>query len=499
MRKLTSKGQNRSRKGAKDAVDAAPPIYKAIPLALQHVLIAYGGIITTPIVVGLAIGLKPDALATLIAANLCVAGAATILQTLGVWRFGAKLPILMGATFTAIGPAIVLGDKYGLPAVFGATIVSGVLATIIAPWFGKLLRFFPPIVTGSVIAIIGISLLPTSADLIQGEEGSPGYNSMSSFLLALITVAIVIGVDRLGRGMFKQLAILLGLIVGTIIAAPMGKVDFSSVGDGPLFNPPMPFAFGPPEFILAAILPMVIVQFVAMVETTGDVLAIGEIVGQKVGVKEVTNALYADGASTAIGAIFTPFALVSFANNVGLVQITKMFSRHVVAIAGGMFIIVGLFGPLGNFAAALPKPVLGGITVVMFGTIAGVGIKILGRADLSSSRNIYIIAISFAFGMIPVGAPHFWDGFPPLLQPVLSTGIAAGGIAAFLLNLILNVWGAKRLETTEIETVPDSSDDSAEVVPESPADEVGAAREDVASGNREADAPREGEPSDRDR
>lgn len=428
----------------KDAVDTAPPFWKAIPLALQHVLIAYGGIITTPIVVGIAIGLKPDVLATLIAANICVAGAATILQTLGVWRFGAKLPIVMGSTFTAIGPAITLGKEFGLPAVFGATMVSGIICTAISPWFGKLLKYFPPIVTGSVIAIIGISLLPASADLIQGQKGTPGYNSLSSFLLALITVVIVIGIDRLGKGMFKQLAILMGLIFGTLIAIPMGKMDFSQIGSDPVVMIPFPFHMGMPTFILGAILPMLIVQFVSMVETTGDVLAIGEIVGRKVGVKEVTNALLADGASTAVGAIFTPFSLVSFANNVGLVQITKMFSRHVVAIAGGMFIIIGLFGPLGGFAAALPKPVLGGITVVMFGTIAAVGIKMLGQADLTSSRNIYIIAISFAFGFIPVGAPEFWDGFPSILQPVLSTGIASGGIAAFLLNLILNVWGVGR-------------------------------------------------------
>ncbi|GAB3800453.1 nucleobase:cation symporter-2 family protein [Humibacter antri] len=429
---------------AKDAVDKAPPIYKAIPLALQHVLIAYGGIITTPIVVGLAIGLKPDVLAALISANICVAGAATILQTLGVWKFGVRLPVVMGSTFTAIGPSIVLGKEYGLPAVFGATIVAGVVATAIAPFFGRLLKYFPPIVTGTVIAIIGISLLPTSANLIQGQKGSVGYNSMSSFLLAGITVAIVLVIDRFGRGTFKQLSILIALVVGTIIAIPMGKLDLSSVGDGPFIAVPMPFAFGAPQFILGAILPILIVQFVSMVETVGDVLAIGEIVGRKVGKKEVNRGLLADGAATAIGGIFTPFSLVTFANNVGLVQITKMFSRHVVAIAGGLFILVGLIGPLGGLAAAIPKPVLGGITVIMFGTIAGVGVKILGKADLTNSRNIYIIAISFAFGMIPVGAPNFWEGFPPLLQPVLSTGIAAGSISAFVLNLLLNVWGGKQ-------------------------------------------------------
>lgn len=435
--------------GAVNPVDDAPPVQRMIPLAIQHVLIAYGGIITTPIVVGKAVGLHADELAALIAANLVVAGVITLLQTLGVWKVGIRYPIVMGSTFTAIGPAITIGNKYGMAALFGATILAGLVTIPLAPLWGKLLKYFQPVVTGTIITIIGVSLVPTSADLIQGDKGSPGYNNLSSFLLAIITVAIVLAVDRFGKGMVKQLAILIALISGAIIGAFMGKMDFSGVGANGALLAPEPFPFGAPEFILGAILPMLIVQFVNIMECTGQTLAIGEIIGNKTGPRQISRALAADGVGTAVGGMFTPFPLVTFANNVGLVQITKMFSRHVVAVCGGFMILFGLVGPLGDLAAALPEPVLGGITVVMFGTIAVVGIKILGQADLGNSRNIFVIAISFGFGMIPVGAPDFWDAFPEFLQPVLSSSIAAGGVAAFVLNLVLNVWGVKPSGTDE--------------------------------------------------
>lgn len=426
-----------------DLVEEKPRLARMVPLALQHVLIAYAGLITTPLVVGIAIGLSNEELAVLIAANLVVAGIATMIQTLGIWRFGVRYPIVMGSTFTAIGPSIVIGDTYGLPALFGGTLIAGLLTIVVAPWFGKLLKYFPPVVTGSVIAIIGISLLPTSASLIQGEEGTPGYNTPSSFLLAALTVAIVLAVDRFGRGTMKQVSILAALVIGTVLAVLMGKVSFAEVGQHGVLSIPRPFSYGAPEFILAAILPLLVVQFVNMVEATGDTLAIGEIVGRKTGAKEVSRALSADGLGTAIGSVFAPFSLVSFANNVGLVQITRMHSRFVVAVAGLFLVIIGLIAPLGDIAATLPEPVMGGITVVMFGTIGAVGIKILGQADLSSSRNIFVVAVAFAFGMIPVGAPDFWIAMPELLQPVLSSSIAAGGVAAFVINLLLNVWGVK--------------------------------------------------------
>lgn len=424
-----------------DPINDPPPARRMVPLAIQHVLIAYGGIITTPIVVGKAVGLHSGELAALIAANLVVAGVITLLQTLGVWKIGIKYPIVMGSTFTAIGPAITIGNKYGMAALFGATILAGLVTILLAPLWGKLLKYFPPVVTGTIIAIIGVSLVPTSADLIQGDKGDPGYNNLSSFLLAIITVAIVLAIDRFGKGMVKQLAILIALISGAIIGALMGKMDVSGVGHNGVILVPHPFAFGAPDFILGAILPMLIVQFVNIMECTGQTLAIGEIIGRETGPKQISRALAADGVGTAIGGVFTPFPLVTFANNVGLVQITRMFSRHVVAVCGGFMILFGLVGPLGDLAAALPEPVLGGITVVMFGTIAVVGIKILGQADLSNSRNIFVIAISLGFGMIPVGAPDFWNAFPEFLQPVLSSSIAAGGVAAFVLNLVLNVWG----------------------------------------------------------
>ncbi|MDQ0644963.1 nucleobase:cation symporter-2 family protein [Microbacterium murale] len=367
-----------------DEVDELPPVARMIPFALQHVLICYGGLITTPLVVGLALGLTNAEIAALVAANLTVAGFATILQTVGIWKVGVRYPLLMGASFTSIGPAIMIGEAYGLPALYGATMIAGVVTVIVAPFFAKLLRFFPPVVTGTVIAIIGISLMPKSAGLITGQADDPDFASPIGYVLAIIAIALVLIIDRMGRGLWKQLSILIALVIGTVIAAFLGRVDFSSAAEVPLMQVPQPLMFGPPEFILGAIIPILIVQFVCLVESTGDVLAIGQIVGRKTGPKQVSRALLADGFGTALGALLSPFSLTAFANNVGLAQVTRVYSRWVVALAGVFLILFGFIAPLGQIAAGLPKPVLGGITVVMFGTIAAVGVRMLATADLGS-------------------------------------------------------------------------------------------------------------------
>ncbi|MGX1933510.1 uracil-xanthine permease family protein [Microbacterium resistens] len=440
--KSRTKGRGKKRKA--DAVDEVLPASRMIPFALQHVLICYGGLITTPLVVGLALGLTNAELATLVAANLTVAGLATILQTVGVWKVGVRYPLLMGASFTAIGPGIMIGEAYGLPALYGATMLAGLVTIVVAPFFAKLLRFFPPVVTGTVIAIIGISLMPKSAALITGQPDDPDFGSPTGYLLGIIAVVLVLVIDRVGRGLWKQLSILIALVLGTIIAALFGRVDFSAVTEVSPVQVPQPLMFGPPEFVIGAIIPILIVQFVCLVESTGDVLAVGQIVGRKTGPKQVSRALLADGVGTAVGALLSPFSLTAFANNVGLAQVTKVYSRWVVALAGLFLILFGFVAPLGQVAAALPKPVLGGITVVMFGTIAAVGVKILAASDLTNSRNMFIVGISFAFAMIPVGVPDFYASFPELMQPVLSSSIAAGGIAAFVLNLLLNeLWARK--------------------------------------------------------
>ncbi|TDD44134.1 purine permease [Saccharopolyspora elongata] len=410
-----------------------------MPLGLQHVLVAYSGMATVPLLIGLGIGMSTEQIAVLVSANVLVSGLATLLQALGVFNIGVRLPIVMGSTFTGITPAILVGKDCGLPAVFGATIVAGLLTWVVAPWFSRLMRFFPPIVTGTIIAIIGFSLLPSTSKLIAGTDpAAADFASATKLLMALGTIALVVLVEAFAPAAVARFAILIALVAGTLVALPLGLADFSAVGEASWFGAVQPFAFGLPEFTIAAILPMIIIQLVNMVESTGDTIAIGQIAGRDIGRDELARALRADGVGTAFAGVFNSFTIVTFGENVGLVSMTRVLSRFVVATAGALLVLIGLLPKLGAAVASLPGPVLGGVGVVMFGTVGAIGVKIMAQADLGQARNILIVAVSFGFGLLPVGAPEFYANLPGVLQPVLSSGIAAGGIAAFLLNLVLN-------------------------------------------------------------
>ncbi|KAA8889503.1 purine permease [Nocardia colli] len=437
--------------GSRDPVDTVPPLRHLVPLAVQHVIVAYSGMVTLPLVIGLGIGLSPAQITTLVTANVFVSGLATLLQTLGLFNVGVKLPIVMGSTFTGIAPAIIVGTSAGLPAVFGATIVVGVLTWVIAPWFAELTRFFPPIVTGTTIAIIGFSLVPKTATLIAGSATAAGHGGAKRLLLALGTIVLVVLLERVARPTIGRFAILIALVVGTSVAWPLGLTDFSATADAPIFGVVQPFSFGTPTFVLAAILPMLVVQVVNMVESTGDTLATGVVVGRAVGPPDIARALRADGVGTAIAGIFSSFTFVTFGGNVGLVSITRVMSRYVVATAGAILVIIGLMPKLGAVVASLPGPVLGGIGMVMFGTVGAIGIKFMMAADFTRPRNHLIVAIAFGFGLMPVGNPDFYAHLPGPLQTVLTSGIAAGGIAAFLLNLLLNGIPRDQLDHTELD------------------------------------------------
>ncbi|RDI56043.1 uracil-xanthine permease family protein [Nocardia mexicana] len=429
----------------RDPVDSLPPVRHLVPLALQHVIVAYSGMVTVPLVIGAGLGLSPAQVTTLVTANVLVSGIATLLQSLGVFNIGVRLPIVMGSTFTGITPAVIVGTDAGLPAVFGATIVVGILTWLVAPWFAKLARYFPPIVTGTTIAIIGFSLLPSTSRLIAGAPTAADHGAPKRLLLALGTVVLVVLIERLARPAVGRFAILIALLIGTLVAWPLGLTDFSATASAPIVGLPHPFSFGVPVFVVAAILPMLVVQVVNMVESTGDTFATGQIVGRDLGPRDIARALRADGVGTALAGLFSSFTFVTFGGNVGLVSITRVMSRYVVAAAGLILVIIGLMPKLGAIVASLPGPVLGGIGIVMFGTLGAIGVKFMIAADFSRPRNHLIVAIAFGFGLMPVGAPEFYAHLPSALQTVLSSGIAAGGIAAFVLNLLLN--GVERKDT----------------------------------------------------
>jgi xanthine permease len=420
-------------------VDARLPIAQLGTLGLQHVLAMYAGAVAVPLIVGGALKLSPGQLAYLINADLLVSGIATLIQCVGVWRFGIRLPIMQGCTFAAVTPMVLIGTTQGgLPAVYGAVIVSGLLVVAVAPYFAKIVRFFPPLVTGTIITIIGMSLLPVAARWAAGGAGSPSYGEPRNIALAAAVLLLILAVYRLSQGFLGRVAVLVGIAAGTLAAIPLGFTDFSNVGSADLFGISTPFAFGLPTFQITAIVSMCVVMLVSMTETTGDFVAVAEMTGSELTPRRLADGLRADGFSTALGGVFNTFPYTAFAQNVGLVGLTGVRSRWVVATAGGILVLLGLIPMLGAVIAAIPQPVLGGAGIAMFGTVAASGIRTLTKVSFEGNHNLVIVAVSIGVAAIPVGAPDFYDKFPDWAQTILNSGISTGSLLVIALNLVFN-------------------------------------------------------------
>lgn len=413
---------------------------KSAAYGLQHVLTMYGGIIAPPLIVGTAAGLSGIEIGLLIAAALFVGGLATILQTVGIKYVGAKLPLVQGVSFAGVATMVaIVTTGGGLQAVYGAVIVASLIGFFLAPYFSKIIRFFPPVVTGSVITIIGLSLLPVAVRwMMGGNKNAADWGSFHNICIALMTLAIVIILNLSKHAAIRRLSILLAIVIGTILAFALGFGDFSKVGQGTWLQIPSFFAFGLPTFELTAILSMLIVTLVIMTETTADIIAVGEIVGTEVDSKRISDGLRADMLSSAVAPIFGSFMQSAFAQNVGLVAITGVKSRFVVAAGGMILVMLGLLPIMGRFIAAIPVPVLGGAGLVLFGTVAASGIRTLAKIDYNEQKNLIIVATSIAAGMIPIIDHTFYADFPKWVQTLFHSGISSTCLMAILLNILFN-------------------------------------------------------------
>lgn len=445
----------------KHPVDEKLPPGKMFTSGLQHVAAMYAGVVAPPMIVGPAVGLDATETAFLMGASLFTAGIATLLQTLGFWKIGAKLPFVNGVSFAGVTPMIAIGKGEGdnaIPIIFGAIIVAGVLGFIAAPYFCKLVRFFPPVVTGTVITLIGVSLLPVAFNWSQGGNSqADDYGSMTNIGMAALTFLIVLALRKLLRGFLQQIAILLGLVAGTLIAIPVGITNFDAIKNADLVGFPTPFHFGAPQFEIAAIISMCIVMLVCMTESTADMLALGKIVGRPADEKTIEGGLRADTLGSAISPLFNGFMCSAFAQNIGLVAMTKVRSRFVVATGGGILILLGLCPVLASVIALVPLPVLGGAGIVLFGTVAASGIQTLATAALEKGENALIVAAALGIGLIPIAAPTFYHAFPEDLLVVLDSGISTGCVVAIVLNLAFNHLG-KRGSQDENATQPEIPD-----------------------------------------
>ena len=413
---------------------------KSAAYGLQHVLTMYGGIIAPPLIVGTAAGLSGLEIGLLIAAALFVGGLATMLQTIGVKHVGAKLPLVQGVSFAGVATMIaIITTGGGLQAVYGAVIVASLIGFFLAPYFSKIIRFFPPLVTGCVITVIGLSLLPVAVRwMMGGNKNSENWGSFENISLALATLAIVILLNLSSHPAIRRLSILLAIVLGTLLAFLFGFGDFSQVGQGSWLQVPSFFAFGLPTFELTAILSMLIVTLVIMTETTADIIAVGEIVGTKVDAERISDGLRADMLSSAVAPLFGSFMQSAFAQNVGLVAITGVKSRYVVAAGGLILVFLGLLPIMGRFIAAIPVPVLGGAGLVLFGTVAASGIRTLAKIDYNDQKNLIIVATAIAAGMIPIIDHSFYADFPKWVQTLFHSGISSTCLVAIVLNILFN-------------------------------------------------------------
>jgi NCS2 family nucleobase:cation symporter-2 len=337
---------------------------------------------------------------------------------------------------------IMIGTQNGITAIYGSIIVAGLITFLIAPYFSRLIRLFPPVVTGSIITIIGITLLPVSVCWIGGgNPAAPDFASPIHLLLAVVTLTIVIIVYRYCSGFLSNIAVLIGLILGTLFAMLLGQVDFAEVGNASWVGIVTPFMFGMPVFDAGSIISMVIVMMVVMVETTGDCMAIGEIVGRPIGKGNLARCLRADGLSTIIGGLFNSFPYTAFAQNVGLVAVTRVKSRFVVATSGVILICLGLLPKMAAVVASIPNSVLGGAGLAMFGMIIASGIRSLSKVRFEGNYNLMLVAISIGMSMITLTMPNFFQNFPPTAKIVLNSGITLGSITAVVLNMVFNGFG----------------------------------------------------------
>lgn len=404
----------------------------------------FGGVIAVPLIIGGAAGLQGSQIALLLSCALFVSGVATVLQTLGVPYFGSQLPLVQGISFASVSTltTVVTGrGEDGLRAGFGAVIVASVIALAIVPFFAQIVRFFPPVVTGSIITVIGLSLLPVAAGWVTGNavingQPNPNYASGSNLALAMATLLIVLVLSKFKAT--SRMAILLSLVLGTVIALITGQATWN-LGGASIVALPQPFAFGLPTFEVGAIIAMTIVMLVIMVETTADILAVGEVVGTKVDAKRVADGLRADMAASAVAPVFNSFPATAFAQNVGLVALSGIKSRFVVAAGGIVLAVLGLSPILAQIVRVIPGPVLGGAGIALFGTVAASGIRTLSKVNYQGNNNLLIVAVAVGFGLLPNLSPAFWNSLPEGLGTVMHSGISGAAIMAVLLNIGFNV------------------------------------------------------------
>jgi NCS2 family nucleobase:cation symporter-2 len=429
-------------------LDGRVPVLKAVPFGLQHILAMFVANLTPITIIAAAGGLSQAEIAILLQNAMFIAGIATLIQLFPLWKVGSKLPIVMGVSFTFVTVLSTVAANYGYPAVIGAVICGGIFEGTIGLFAKYWRKIISPIVAATVVTSIGYSLLTVGARSFGGGYAED-FGSATNLLLGAITLAVCLGWNILTKGYLKQLSVLAGLVVGYIVAIPMGKVDLSVIFSEGVVSLPkiLPYA---PEFHIGAIFSVAIIFMVSAAETIGDTTAmVSGGLNRDITSKEISGSLACDGYASVFSALFGCPPVTSFSQNVGLINMTKVVNRFTIATGACCMILAGLLPPVGNFFASLPESVLGGCTIMMFGTIMVSGIEMLAKAGFTQ-RNITIAALSLSIGIGFTSASEIglWANFPEVIQSVFSANVVA---VVFVVSILLNLILPKNMEVAKID------------------------------------------------
>ncbi|MFT8727214.1 nucleobase:cation symporter-2 family protein [Liquorilactobacillus ghanensis] len=411
---------------------------KSAVLGLQHLLAMYSGAVAVPLLIGTALKFNSEQMTYLVSIDIFMCGLATLLQLLRNRYFGIGLPVVLGCAIQAVEPLKMIGKQFTIGTMYGAIIVAGCFVFLIAGQFSRIKKLFPPVVTGTLITVIGLTLIPIAVQNMGGGDATAkSFGSLNDLFLSFLTVIIIVAVQRWGRGFLSSIAVLIGLAAGTIIALAMGTVSLAPIAQARWFHFPQPFYFGLPQFEWSSSITMIIIALVSMVESTGVFFALGGILKQDIAAEDLKRGYRAEGLAQILGGIFNTFPYTTFSQNVGLLQLSGIKTKRPIYWSAGLLMLMGLIPKIGAFATIIPTSVLGGAMLVMFSMISVQGIRMLFQVDFSDQRNMLIVAVSLGLGLGVSVYPTLFEFLPRTAQLFLGNGIVVASLSSVLLNVIL--------------------------------------------------------------
>ena len=435
---------NETPKGLIYGLEARPPLRDTLFAALQHLLAIFVAIITPPLIISGALKLDLETTGFLVSMSLFVSGLATFVQCRRLGPVGCGLLCVQGTSFSFIGPIIAAGIAGGLPAIFGATIAGSVVEMLVSRVLKYMRRIITPLVSGIVVTLIGLSLIKVGITACGGGETAKAagtFGSIEYVGLAALVLALIIFFNRSSNHYLRMSSIVIGLAIGYVVSWAMGMVNFSDIPDFGNLNVPIPFKYGV-SFDLSAVVSLGLVYLITAIEAYGDITANSLISGQPVEgekfMKRASGGILADGFNSMLAGIFNSFPNSIFAQNNGMIQLTGVASRYVGYFIAGMLVLLGLFPVVGLVFSLMPEPVLGGATLLMFGTVAAAGIRIIASQDINRKATL-VIAISFSFGLSVELVPEILSQLPETVRNIFSSGITTGGVMAILTNALIQI------------------------------------------------------------